>query len=126
MNKKNKDKKGIKVKSRKKNFSFFEKNLERKIINWSVVKKEERALLLITGLIFCLTFIIFWETRKPQAVMLIINPDAVANNQFLPKERGLEAPLANKNLNWQSFGDNFSSFAYLNTDQTDMYLDLSL
>jgi hypothetical protein len=97
--------------------------LEKKIINWPLIKKEEKALLLITCLIFCLTFIIFWEIRKPQTVMLIINSGVSANNQFPPKEGEIEEAIADKKMNWQSFGDNFSSFAYLNTDQTDMYLD---
>lgn len=96
--------------------------LEKKIISLPVVKKEEKTLLIITFLIFCLTLIIFWEIRKPQTVVVVMPPQAAADNKNLADEKKSEDEVGSP-VYWYSFGDNFSSNAYLNTEQTNMYLD---
>src|SRR5665811_125716 len=97
--------------------------LEKKIISLPVVKKEEKTLIMITFLIFCLTFIIFWETRKPQTVIIMMPPQVAADNQQRDNDKQEKDDVGTP-VYWYSFGDNFSSSAYLNAEQTDMYLSL--
>jgi hypothetical protein len=108
---------------KKKRFGLF--FLQQKIINSPLVK-EEKALLIITFLIFCLTFITFWEVRRSQVVIKVISPEIMAiddTDDNIVFQDDKKKNIENKETNWQSFGDNFSSFAYLNSEQTNMYLD---
>src|SRR5680860_1583079 len=95
---------------------------EKKFFSWALLK-EEKALLLIAFLIFILTFINYFESQKAPLVV-IVYPEV--SNQVQEKTvDDIQADLtkSDKNYNWQSFGDNFSSYAYLNSKMTSMYLD---
>jgi len=96
--------------------------LEKEIISLPVVKKEEKALLIITFLIFCLVLIIFWEIRRPQYVFVVMPSKVAADKQTLVDYNDQKDAVGTP-VYWHSFGDNFFSAARLDNSQTNMHLD---
>jgi hypothetical protein len=77
--------------------------------------------LIIMTILILVNFFSLLQTRKELKSYL---ESATVFEKAEPEEVKTEAPKITKRVSsWQSFGDSFSSGAYLNTAKTDMFLD---
>ncbi len=92
---------------------------------WRRIKREikhHRSLFLIClllGLVL-VSFLVFWLSRQKKANF----PELILNSsQFQEEDTQENNPKPAKSLIWQSFGDSFSSLAYLDQNKTNMFFD---
>jgi len=93
--------------------------------NYRFVLKERNALLWLVLLIFFVVLVVFFDSLKPTKINLAYLGDEAkdakmtgTNVKIISELNKPEPPSV-----WKSFGDNFSSPVYLDSNQTDMYLD---
>jgi len=99
--------------------------ITKKSANYRLVLKERNALLWLVLLIFFVVLVVFLDSLKPTRINVIYFDDEIKNAEITGAnfKSSTELKESETSTVWNSFGDNFSSSAYLDLDNTDMYLD---